>query len=144
MVVVTCITWIGVHELHGWMQGHVCGVWAVCELFQCIYLYTKICVKPSSNHETPELDRHPQPLVCWCSAAHIRGMKTKFQCVCVCVCMFVCCVCACEVWISCVSVVNPQRACAARVMVLGLYVSLSVCLSVCLHLFSNYRLQHST
>jgi len=32
-------------------------------------------------------------------------------------------------------VVNPRRACAARVTVLGL----CVCLSVCLHLFSSYR-----
>ena len=35
------------------------------------------------------------------------------------------------------SVVNPQRACAARVTVLGLCVC--VCVSVCLRLFSHYR-----
>ena len=32
--------------------------------------------------------------------------------------------------------INPQRACAARVKVLGLF----VCLFVCLQLFSHYRL----
>jgi len=31
--------------------------------------------------------------------------------------------------------INPQRACAARVTVLGL----CVCVRVCLHLFSPYR-----
>ena len=34
-------------------------------------------------------------------------------------------------------VINPRRACAARVTVLGL----CVCVSVCLHLFSHYRHQ---
>ena len=34
---------------------------------------------------------------------------------------------------------NPRRACAARVIVLGLCVCVSVCLSVCPSLFSHYR-----
>ena len=37
--------------------------------------------------------------------------------------------------------VNRRRTCGASVMVLDRCVSLSVCLFVCLHLFSNYRLQ---
>ena len=44
-----------------------------------------------------------------------------------------------------VTVVNPRRACAARVTVVVLCVCLSVCLSVCLfvcpRLFSDYRLR---
>jgi len=35
------------------------------------------------------------------------------------------------------TIVNPRRTCAARVTVLGLCVS--VCVYVCLHLFSPYR-----
>ena len=38
--------------------------------------------------------------------------------------------------------INPRRACAARVTVLGLCVC--VCLCVCLHLFSPYRNQAGT
>ena len=40
-------------------------------------------------------------------------------------------------------VINPRRACAARVTVVVLCVSvcLSVCQSVCLRLFSDYRLR---
>ena len=36
-------------------------------------------------------------------------------------------------------IINPRRACAARVTVLGLCVCVCVCLCVCLHLFSPYR-----
>ena len=42
-------------------------------------------------------------------------------------------------------VINPRRACAARVTVVGLCVCLSVCLFVCLfvcrRLFSHYRVR---
>ena len=38
-------------------------------------------------------------------------------------------------------IINPRRACAARVTVVGLCVCLSVCLSVCRRLFSHYRLR---
>ena len=38
-----------------------------------------------------------------------------------------------------IAIINPCRTCAARVTVLGPCVSLSVCLSVCLHSFLNYR-----
>ena len=42
-------------------------------------------------------------------------------------------------------IINPRRACAARVTVVGLCVCLFVCLSVCLfvcrRLFSHYRLR---
>ena len=38
-------------------------------------------------------------------------------------------------------VINPRRACAARVTVVVLCVRLSVCQSVCPRLFSDYRLQ---
>ena len=38
-----------------------------------------------------------------------------------------------------IAVVNPRRACAARVTVVVLCVCLSVCLSVCQQLFSHYR-----
>ena len=37
--------------------------------------------------------------------------------------------------------INPRRACAARVTVVGLCVCLSVCLFVCRRLFSHYRLR---
>ena len=37
--------------------------------------------------------------------------------------------------------INPRRACAARVTVVVLCVCLSVCLSVCQQLFSHYRLR---
>ena len=43
--------------------------------------------------------------------------------------------------VAIVIIVNPRRACAARVTVVGLCVCLSVCLSVCRRLFSHYRLR---
>ena len=42
------------------------------------------------------------------------------------------------------NIINPRRACAARVTVLGLCVCVCVCPSVCLHLFSTYRDQASS
>ena len=45
---------------------------------------------------------------------------------------------------STASVINPRRACAARVTVLGLSICVSVCLSVCLPFFSNHRQQSGT
>ena len=39
------------------------------------------------------------------------------------------------------TLINPRRACAARVTVVGLCVCLSVCLSVCRRLFSHYTLR---
>ena len=38
-------------------------------------------------------------------------------------------------------IINPRRACVARVTVLGLSFRLSVCLSVCYHVFSRYAQQ---
>ena len=40
-----------------------------------------------------------------------------------------------------VVLINPRRACAARVTVVVLCVCLSVCLFVCQRLFSHYRLR---
>ena len=40
-----------------------------------------------------------------------------------------------------VRLINPQRTCAVRVMVLGLCVCMCVFLSLCVHLFSHYRHQ---
>ena len=45
-----------------------------------------------------------------------------------------------ECFCTLVLFINPRRACAARVTVLGLCVCLSVCLSVCQQLFWHYRL----
>ena len=39
---------------------------------------------------------------------------------------------------SLMHIINPRRACAARVTVLGLCVCLSFCLSVCYHVFCRY------
>ena len=49
--------------------------------------------------------------------------------------------CRLECWNSSPLVVNPRRACAARVTVVVLSFCLSVCLSVCPREFSHYRLQ---
>ena len=39
------------------------------------------------------------------------------------------------------SLINPRRACAARVTVVVLCVCVCVCVCVCLRLFSDYRLR---
>ena len=44
----------------------------------------------------------------------------------------------CTVTHSIIYIINPRRACAARVTVLGLSFRLSVCLSVCYHVFCHY------
>ena len=47
----------------------------------------------------------------------------------------------CTSWSCLMYIVNPRRACAARVTVVVLCVCLSICLFVCQHLFSHYRLR---
>ena len=101
-------------------------VMCVCVEAVCVSVHAHTqCVKPHPLSLEALAKCWPHtflPLVCWCSTAHIRGVKTKFQWtlwhVCVCV-----CVCAC--------VYSWNKLCVSVVWYSGKVCIVCVCAYVC-------------